>query len=383
MFLASSLAAALLSLSSAAHAGCDAKGLVKEINDAGPARTASAFIELADCDAALAKKVAPQAVPRVLPTDGGHQAVVKAIEVGAPQAAVAWLDGQQADDRSKGVASLGASCTDSAAVQAFFSERAKTLGDKFWADRWYRGLANCKAAVARDLLWAQLEKGVGADRTLFFGVLESYARNAGKEAVPKLVDLAKKTTDPETQTYVVNSFADAAQLGSASGRDEAAVQLVIAAIVELAPSLDAKAVDQARITLQSLEAEAEADKLAGVRFKAVAQKDGRYLYGTVVAEVAKCKNGKTLQKLHVSQVTDGGTTWPDQLKDKVETNVNSAWTMDTATRCKGEGAIQVRVPGEPFADEEAYKAWSKETVKEMADPALKVPSVIEHDPINL
>ena len=59
----------------------------------------------------------------------------------------------------------------------------------------------------------------------------------------------------------------------------------------LAPELSNKAVEQARLTLQTLGAEAESDELAAIRYSDLKQDDGTFLWGVSAAESASCKGG--------------------------------------------------------------------------------------------
>ena len=71
-----------------------------------------------------------------------------------------------------------------------------------------------------------------------------------------------------------------------------------------------KAVEQARITLTALGDERASDTLVVVRYKSLVQPDGGLLYGTVVVEVAACKNGKYQQVLHLAEVQETAPACP-------------------------------------------------------------------------
>ncbi len=360
---------------------CEVGALMKAVDEASPQATPRAYSALAACDGAMAKRAAKAALPRMIAGKDAYEATSAAISAGASAEAQAWMAGLQSDERAKAIRFLGKKCADPAVPQ-FFLNLAETNTEAFWEDRWYTALGNCRVPEVQGLLWTELEKGIGEDRGRFFGIVETFARSQGKDAVPKLKLLVGKVEDAEAQTNVVGAFADAAHVGSVDGMDEGTAQLAIAAIVELAPSLEAKAVEQGRITLTAMGAEREADSLAAVRYKDVKQKDGTYMWGVVVKEFGTCKNGKEFQRFWHAPVMDPGNTWPDQIKEKAEAAVGVGWEMDMAERCKGEGAQKVLVPGAPFADEAAYKAWSDEKLDELKGEAKK-PAILAQEPVKL
>ncbi len=354
----------LLTLSLTAVAGdCDAQALVDEIAEASPQRSATIFTELGACDAALAVEHAPTLMPRVLSGSTGNEALITAITVGANTEAVAWLETLQSDERAGAISALGEACNASGPVQEFFVERAGTLGDDFWSQRWYGSLSACHVTEIQALLWAELSRCMDSDRSRFFSVLEAYARSAQTVAVPALSELLGKSDDAEVQANIIGAFADAAQVGSVDGTDFKTAEASNRAIVAAAPNLTEKAVEQARITLTTLGDEQAADSLSAVRYKDLLQADGTLLYGTVVVENATCKNGKVAQRVHPAAVVDPGQTWPDQLKEKIEVSVNVAWELDLASGCRGEGETTVLVPSAPFADRAALAAWQEEKIR--------------------
>ena len=232
------------------------------------------------------------------------------------------------------------------------------------------------------ILSSELDKGLGADRLRFFAVLETYARSAGGEAVARLEGLAESTTDAEAQANIIAAFADAARVGTPEGIDGAAAQAATAAIRKVAPGLETKAVEQARMTLLALGDEPGSDDMAAVRFKAVDQGDGNFLWGVVANETATCKNGKVQQRIHVAQVNERGNTWPDQLEEKVSGSAEVTWELNLADRCKGSGEVKWVLPGAPFADEAAYKAWADKAVEDATDEAAKS-AVLEEEPLQI
>jgi hypothetical protein len=373
---------AALSTPALAQEACDAGQLATDLKEASPQGAARAFTALASCDAAKAKAMAGSELPRVLSGMDGSEALVAAVEIGAIDAATAWTGALQSDERAGAIRALGDACSESEAIQAFFVERAETLGDEFWAQRWYRALAGCQAESVQALLSAQLDQGIGSERGRYFGVLETYARNAGAGAIDKLVEIAGHE-EAEIQINAVQFFADAAQVGSMEGMDLETAGKAIDAINALAPSLTGKAIEQARITLTSLQDEASADALAGVRYKDRVQADGTFMWGAITVESATCKNGKPSQRFQVAKVIEGGQTWPDQLAERVQDAVDVNWDLDLATRCKGEGSTELIVPNSPFADKTAHRAWVDTMLEGKKDEAVKRVVRLDHDPLSI
>jgi hypothetical protein len=326
--------------------------------------------------------MAPKVVPHFLAETADHKAAIAAIEVGAPDVVRTWVTGLQSDEKARTISALGAACNDSKAVQTFFAGGPPALGDAFWSDRWYRGLEDCRVPAIQSILKAQLERGVGADRSRFVGVLEVYARNLGAGALPMLEQLAKTQTDPEVLSYVVAAFADAAQVGTEAA-DPKVAQQAVTIITDLAPVWPDKAVEQARITLTALGDERASDTLVLVRYKSFVQDHGGLLYGTVVVEDATCKNGKHEQVLHFAEVTDPGQTWPDQLREKVDGAVRHAWNPSLASRCKGSGTVDVKVPDAPFDDEKEYDTWVKQQITEIEKTPVDKRTKLEHDSVGI
>ncbi len=372
---------ALLSSLPAFADACDAKALLKETQEASPLRAAELFVELAACDAGVAKKAAADELERYLGGREGNGAMVAAITVGAPDAAVAWMDRIQSDEQAKAIAHLGEACAESEPIQAFFVERAKTMGEDFWKNRWYRALATCPAEGVQALLSAELDKGMGSDRSRFFAVLETFARGSSTTAVPRLKALLAEASDAEVQSRIVAAFSDAAQVGSMSGVNGAAATASVAAIVELAPGLTTKGVEQARLTLKALGAEQASDELAAVRYQDVRQDDG-FHWGAVVVEDAACKNGKRMKRAHVAEVVEPGNTWPDQLEEKVVAGAEISMELDLAARCKGEGSVTTVVSKAPFGDAAAFKAWASEAVDGLKGEEVDKFIKIDAEPIS-
>ena len=374
----------LLALTPAQAGTCDAKVLTKALTDAGPAAKPAAFAQLASCDPAAAKLQAIAQVPQFLAGPEAFVGAISAIEVGAGDTVTAWIDTLQSDERASALRAMGESCATTKAVQDWYVISAGKKGDLFWTQRWYKGLEVCSVPAVQDLLTTEISRGLGPDRTRFFGVLETYSRNLGGAAVPKLKELAVAVkADSEAPIYVVNAFADAAQVGSTKGMDAAAAAAAIKAIVEVAPELPAKAIEQARVILEALGAEQEADLLAGVRYASSKQKSGQLLWGAVGVETAACKNGKTQQRVHISQVNEPGKTWPDDVREKIEASARVAWSLDLADKCKGTGTFELIIPNEPLASPDAYKAWADDQVKTVQQAPADKRIRLDEQPLQL
>lgn len=377
------LSLSLFSPAPAHAADCDVAALTTEAKEGPPLAAARAFVQLGSCDAGAASSVAGVVLPRLLSGDEASQAAVKAIQVGAASATVSWLDQLQPDERARTLKALGEACPDSEAVQGFFVERASVLGEDFWGQRWYRAIGGCKAPALEGLLWGRIENGPRGDRTQFSAVLEAWARASGQGGLERLGALLEKVgDDAEAQVYVVSAFADAAGVGSVEGVNTAAAAEAVSMLQKVAPTLDSKGVEQARITVMSLGDEAASDELAATRYRDTVQGDGRFLWGVAAVESATCKNGKASVRVSTAPLMDRGVTWADQIKDRSEPVVRHAWALDLAEKCKGEGTVDLRVSDGPFADEAAYKAWADKQV-ESAKPADGKFIKIEAEPLSM
>jgi hypothetical protein len=369
--------------SMASAADCDAAALATETSEATPIGAARAFVRLANCDAEMANSLAVETFPRLLGGDDASQAAVKAIQIGATEPVAQWMGGLEADERARAVRALGEACNESGEIQDFFVDRAQSLGDQFWSDRWYRALATCRVPAVQGILSAELEKGLGADRLKFFAVLETYARSAGAEAIPRLSKLAVAESDPEAQANIVSAFADAARVGTPEGIDGSAAGKGAEAIRTVAPELTTKGVEQARMTLLALGDEPGSDDMAAVRYKAVDQGEQNFLWGAVANETATCKNGKVQQRIHVALVNERGNTWPDQLGEKVEAAAQVNWELNLAEKCKGTGEVKWHLAPAPFPDEASFTTWTEKVIKDAQDPSAAKSVRLDKEPLQI
>lgn len=383
MWLAlAALAAHTLVASGHAAVTCDVKALDKALAEAAPSQAGKGFADLAGCDPAAAKAAAPEAFKKVLAGEAGDAAVVVAVGVGAGESVRAWVNVQEPDDRSRTISKLGEKC-DKPGVSGFFLETQKALGAKFWTDRWYRGLDDCRDPAVQDLLRARIADTSG-DRALYNGVLEVYARNLGKDAIPALKAAAQAEKDAEVAGFIIDAFTNAAGVGREGGPDQDAVKLAVAAINEVAPVLPEKAIDKARTTLLSLGAEADSDRLAGIRYKSAIQTNGGLLYGVFTTETATCKKGDTKVVLHHAMINEAGRTWPDQVNERIQAAVAGTFDLDLAKSCKGTGVNESATPPAPFKDTAGYQAWVDEMLREFQkkNPTIKA-KIVPEDPLTL
>lgn len=349
----------LLTLILAAQAApCDIKALQASFEAASPSSSGKIYAEMAACDAAAAKNYAPTAFTKILSGEGGDAAALAAISVGAGDQVRAWAMTREPDERSALIKTLGGAC-DKPGVPAFFTATATGLGDKFWSEGWYTGLATCRDPGVQNMLKTAVAAKT-SDRSRYFSILSVFARNLGKDAVPVLRAMLQQEKDPEIAATLVQTFLDAADA------DPAAKAPAIAAITELAPTLPDQAVNQARTALLTLGAEAESDALALFRYDDRKQADGSLLYGVAVIEVATCKKGDTRVEVHAAKVKDPGRTWPDQLATRTKDHVASGFTLTLGDRCKGTATTTTVTPEQPFKDAAEYSAWVDSLVEEAA-----------------
>ncbi|HMV66875.1 MAG TPA: hypothetical protein PKA64_08505, partial [Myxococcota bacterium] len=225
---------ALLALLVQPASACDPKALAAAVNEASPVGVGPALVRLDACSPDEARKLAPAAVGRMVDAEGADQALLVGIRAGAWEAVRAWLGRQESDIRTRIVGRVGAVCATTPAVGEFLLDAAAHDPARFWQERWHKGLVECRTASVRALLTEALTGpyvGRGAhNRAGFQSVLEVYARNLGKDAIPTLATLLDEARDDEDlATLLVVVFADAAQVGR-GGPDAEAAKAAVAAI---------------------------------------------------------------------------------------------------------------------------------------------------------
>jgi hypothetical protein len=242
-------------------------------------------------------------------------------------------------------------------VAAFFVDTHRRLGEQFWSQRWHAGLRTCRAAPIQSLLSQAVARN-WRDPTQFSSIVEIFARNLGAQAIPTLEHLAIDG-DAEQALLVVGVFADAAGVGSMEGTHAETASAAAEAIIRLAPNLDTKSVEQARMTLQALNLSAKADTLAKIRYKDALQPDGTLRWGVIAVETASCKNGKIQIGLHSGAAIEPGRRWADQIEAPIREAVEANWDLGLAAKCKGSQTVEIIVTTAPIANDEALDEWKK------------------------
>jgi hypothetical protein len=364
-FLLTALLFHLASAAPGATSTCNVKDLKRKIADAAPREAPALYSALLACDVRAAAEVAPQTFPKLIPSQDTYDAAIASIQAGITKPVQDWIGSLMTDERAETLASFGAHCQGNPSVVAFFVDSRTALGDRFWLDRWHRGLVECREPEIQDLLKAAFqEETVQRDSSRFGSVLEVYSRNARRAAIPVLKMLVPGAREGN-QLHLISAFADAAGVGSLEGTDAEASKESVAAIQELAPKLSAKVLEQARTTLEALGDQGASDRLVAVRYADRLQPDGRFLWGVVAVETVLCKNDKTRIAIHWAPVYETGHHWPDQMQAAVDEAVQAGWGLDLAKKCKGQGRIEVIIPSEPFIDPLAFAQWRDAKVKEV------------------
>lgn len=323
----------------------------KALAEAGPAAAGKAWLDLATCDATSGKTAAPEAWKKIIAGSGADAAAVKAIELGLGANIREWVDTLQPDEKSAFINTLGEQCAN-AAVPTFYAETSTALGDKFWSGRWFAGLDACRTPVAVGLLEAGLQSQK-AETSRYKSILETLARNLGKDAIPVLEAALKAEPDAERSSYIVGAFADAAGVGSVAGLNHDAAQAAVAVITGLAPTLPEPALEQARTTLLALQDELMSDTMAAQRYRTLAQADGSLQYGLYVTKVATCKKDTKIE-VHTALVTNAGKTWPDQVVSRAQPTV-ATFKWHLPKDCTGD--VVVVASTAPLKDVAAFDAF--------------------------
>jgi len=347
-----------LALAGSAQAqGCDAKQLALDLHEASPVAVAKVYLKLAECDGAIAADEAAFAMTKTLYGDDGMEAGLAALSVGGQDAVLDWVDGLEDHHRSETVRWFGSKCAEEPNVGKFFVEARDVKKDVFLSNRWYAGLGSCRTPEIAAMLTEMINGDQGAraaDRAQYFGLLEVYSRNLGKDAIPTLTGMATSLSDPMEVRLIMSAFGDAANVGNSM--DAGAAKAAIDAIRTLGPQIPADAAESARDILMSLGDEGLANDFAGYRW--VDRKNGgKYTYYAMAKEMMVCKNGKEQGFLHHGKIIEGGTHWPEALKKDLEAALTSKWGLEAAAKCKGEGTIAVELTDEPVANDKEIEEW--------------------------
>jgi hypothetical protein len=357
---------------------CDAKGLEKTVVNASPSQMADAFLALAKCDPARAKKNVGR-MKNMLPDATSIPTAIEALKIGLGDDVRDWIGQETPDIQSRFVGKLGEACAENPElVTGWFEKAANDLGKDFYAQRWHRGLDDCRTPGIQTLLTNALTSDVvprnPRNRGEYFGVVEVWARNLGAAAVPKLAELLGTAKDEEEAMLFVSSFSDAARVGAADF-DEATAKAAAAAIVEAAPKLPGHALERARDTLISLKEPALADGLAKFAFPDRFV-DGRYTWGVALIEDATCKNGKHRTALHLGTFTQPGDQWRDELESKVQGRLTTDWAPDVGAKCKGTSSFTAQLSDEPLTTE-ALATWQEGVRKAFAEQSADAQKTTE------
>ena len=350
---------------------CDARALSKAVSDASPVSVATAFADLADCDSNRARRTAPAAFGRMLWGDRTVGALTAAIGLGESELVRDWIGQLRSDDRSSAVAALGAACAGNENVAQFLTESHEILGEKFWSERWYRSLSECRFDAVQELLSSAVEESSG-DRDRFLGVLEVYARNLGPQAVEKITALLEATEDEELAVYLVKTYGDAAQVGSAGGQNQEATAASVEDIERLAPQFSLRTLKQAQTTLLGLGAEEQAQGIVGTHFGAKRWEDGRLHYGLVAVETARCKDGKkTKIGVHSGTLSEPGQRFPVEVQAAAEEAVKAGWALELSEKCKVDQELEVFVSDTPLSGGEELEQWTAAQLETLEDRVAK------------
>ncbi len=353
-----------LLLGSAQAQDCNPAAAKAAFEEASPVAVAAAWTRWAECDPDQAKKATAAAVEKMLAGDPAYAALATAIGFGETDTVTEWVRKQEAGHRSKAIASLGNTCSTDESVEAYLLKTPSTLKSDFWKERWYRAFATCRTDGVRKWITAALDEKAASDDpddNDFTGILEVYSRNMGADAIPKLTELAGTVGSDDKMVYIVSSFADAANVGGKGGINGDAALKGTTAIIELAPKMGYRSVENARATLEALGAQANADAMAAYRWPDRLS-DGQYTYSVAARELTTCKNGKRNGTFHHADLSEPGARWPEQVKVVLVDHLTREWEIgEFAAKCKGEFTVEFFVPSEPWADDDPKKAdWLKE-----------------------
>ena len=168
----------------------------------------------------------------------------EALELGKSTYAVKWIQGLQSDGRAGAIGALSKACPSSEAVQDFFVAQAKSLGDDFWEQRWYRSLDDCSTDEIKDILSTRLEGGLDIGRSQYMGVLEVYARGAEADALGPIGRALKsgiEGNDEELQINAIMAFSDAARVSGTEVGNQKVADKAVKRISEQSSKLSPKA----------------------------------------------------------------------------------------------------------------------------------------------
>ena len=226
--------------SSLSFADCDIKSLSKTASSGAGDSSAEAFLTLLGCDTEAAKNISASSISQFVPSEVSYKAVIASLQSGLYSDVAKWIAGLQSDEKPLALRFLGDQCSEKA-VEAFFVEESKALGEKYWDDRWYKYTTKCQGEANLTILESEVRRKEELDRTRYFGVLSAYARTAGSNSIPLLQEQLLNEKNEEVQINLIQAFSDAAGIGTDNGIDSKIASEVASIIFEQAEKYEAKA----------------------------------------------------------------------------------------------------------------------------------------------
>ncbi len=365
-------------------ADCDPAALKAAVEEATPLHLGARYAKWAACDPEGAAPAAKEVVPRFLASERTNPGVLAALRAGAVEPVIAWMAKLQPNELGPTIDWLGHQCDQAPQVGEFFVQAQATETERFWSERWYRGLADCSTAEVQELLTTALEnRRDDRDRTRFFALVGLYARNLGAEALPTLEALLAE--EPENQRrLVIEAWADVADVGNEDGMDPDAAKAAVASLHSVLGEVPPTAADIVRNTLASLGDDVGAEASVALRWPERATGE-RYRYAVCAVEQGTCKNGKAFATLHLGWLHEPRERWPDTLEEGLEGHLSGPWKLGrTASKCKGEGTITVAMTAEPVETGGDARDWfdaQREAFAPLAEAAKA--RTLDHDPVDM
>lgn len=360
------------------------KEIVKYTGDAA----ATAFIGLSECTPDVAKKYISTTVPTFFGTEVGTQAAVTAVKLGGAKTVLDWMTTLEPSEQKVLLRSLGNDCQQDEVVRQMFLDVAANDPERFWGNRFYQYLSECRVDSIQTLLQDKFHEGTDQGYAQYFSVASVYARNLESISIPILSEALAKATDGNVQSNLISSISEAVTTTLENHADDK--KLVrdvgiagIDAIFGKASMLTPEALTQARISLTALNAEAEVDELAGYYYQSYKQPDGNLLWGLVIVEDAVCKKGKPKQRIHVTSIVEPGTNWADTLTQRVQEPAEYQWGLKLGEECKGTSETRYFVTEKPVHNQEELLVWQQEQLKAYRNTELSKIILLEVDPLSL
>ncbi len=335
--------------------------LQAELQQASTMKVPEAYVALAECDAARGRTMAPIALEKMFGDDNEAIAVRAMVDVGALDSLVPWLERIPPDDRMSMLRSIGDDCQDHPERNAFFGTLLEQKGDRFFIDRWYRGLDECRSSEGRAILTNALESerfGVGAtERGSFLDILEVYTRNLRTDALPLLQSYARELGDDEEIAYALQIMPKAAGYDTDEGVDPAQAEQVSQAIFALGDILDPTRIDIARASLQRIGQAEVADSLVRYRWPdAWRVGGGRYHYAAMATYSWECRPGRQTVIVHSGEFAEDGKMWPDALATAAEERLAQQWPVEDAP-CDTAPVVSISVSEQPLKTANDREQW--------------------------